>query len=706
MLNDQKIESIITQYFLQLTIGCDKVLCDQVECCSCPKFSHKGLSNTEYALKAVQLAICHPMNPRLCGVKSPYKLNDLIKRNVDLCNRTIFRMIRGQIFSEQLEMIRCLIYSVLTSENSFPFFLMDEGLTIKSIALDPSLIKEFVHYYHKNHSFFVSTVSQFHSMVVRLISTDPDTVYHVRGLLLVFLFDMFFHSSNFFESFLPFLNHILSLPPQSMNLFSQSLQQNQSLLKQAVTFVQSQLSMFIMTQKNVRRAHKDMATVLKTLSLLKQISGDSLSPYPSSLFSNTLLSNRLHFHYEFEKFGMQKFSYLSFPCALTLKFKHQVLRCAQENRQNAMAARSAIEEGILQGRALQIGFLYNILEIRRDRLMEDSIRKIPLMTPDNLSKKLMVVFQNEQGIDQGGVSREFFYLLINQIFSPDYGLFQLIHGNYYWFSFTPLENPISYVMLGTVISLAIYNNVILPIRFPLLLYKKILNKKIVLNDLNEIDSEFVKSIYQIMDMIDNGDDISEIGLVFSTTIDSFGKKIEIPLIKNGSSIPVTNSNIKQYIDAYIDFYSNIVVSIQYEAFMKGFMKISISQLFYIFSPDELDILVSGEEVLDWDALKKMAKYSDGYTESSPQVIWFWEIFKEMSQSEKKAFLRFATGSDKAPVGGLGEIVLVIQKINNPQMLPVSHTCFNTFSLPTYTKKTIMKQKILQAIEHSEGFGLV
>ena len=40
------------------------------------------------------------------------------------------------------------------------------------------------------------------------------------------------------------------------------------------------------------------------------------------------------------------------------------------------------------------------------------------------NSRLWIVFDGEQGLDYGGVAREFFYLLSNQMFNPYYGLFE------------------------------------------------------------------------------------------------------------------------------------------------------------------------------------------------------------------------------------------------------------------------------------------
>ncbi len=45
---------------------------------------------------------------------------------------------------------------------------------------------------------------------------------------------------------------------------------------------------------------------------------------------------------------------------------------------------------------------------------------------DYLKTKLWVKFEGERGIDYGGVSREWFFLLSHEMFNPGYGLFTIM----------------------------------------------------------------------------------------------------------------------------------------------------------------------------------------------------------------------------------------------------------------------------------------
>ena len=46
---------------------------------------------------------------------------------------------------------------------------------------------------------------------------------------------------------------------------------------------------------------------------------------------------------------------------------------------------------------------------------------VALENPQDFKKQLFVEFEGEQGIDEGGVSKEFFQLIVEELFNPDIG---------------------------------------------------------------------------------------------------------------------------------------------------------------------------------------------------------------------------------------------------------------------------------------------
>ncbi|CAF4030844.1 unnamed protein product, partial [Rotaria magnacalcarata] len=69
---------------------------------------------------------------------------------------------------------------------------------------------------------------------------------------------------------------------------------------------------------------------------------------------------------------------------------------------------------------------------------------------------------------------------------------------------------------------------------------------------------------------------------------------------------------------------------------------------------------------------------------------------------------FLTGSDRVPVFGWSQTLpMTIQRSHTDDVhLPVSHTCFNILDMPLYSSKEILKAKLLEAIQHNQGFNLV
>ena len=54
---------------------------------------------------------------------------------------------------------------------------------------------------------------------------------------------------------------------------------------------------------------------------------------------------------------------------------------------------------------------------------QESYRCIMKLRPKDLRKRLMVKFRGEEGLDYGGVAREWLHLLSQQMLNPYYGLF-------------------------------------------------------------------------------------------------------------------------------------------------------------------------------------------------------------------------------------------------------------------------------------------
>lgn len=55
-------------------------------------------------------------------------------------------------------------------------------------------------------------------------------------------------------------------------------------------------------------------------------------------------------------------------------------------------------------------------------MVQDALDEIARQRPRDLYKPLRVHFIGEDGIDAGGVKKEFFQLLVTELLCPDYGM--------------------------------------------------------------------------------------------------------------------------------------------------------------------------------------------------------------------------------------------------------------------------------------------
>ena len=114
---------------------------------------------------------------------------------------------------------------------------------------------------------------------------------------------------------------------------------------------------------------------------------------------------------------------------------------------------------------------------------------------------------------------------------------------------------------------------------------------------------------------------------------------------------------------------------QFEAFAAGFATLCGGPAIHLFSATELERLVCGSPTLDFHALRASARYEGGYSAASQAVVWLWEVVGELAPDEARRFLKFFTGSDRSPIGGLGALRAVVQRDGgaDSDKLPTSHT---------------------------------
>ncbi|XP_065205619.1 ubiquitin-protein ligase E3A isoform X2 [Planococcus citri] len=403
----------------------------------------------------------------------------------------------------------------------------------------------------------------------------------------------------------------------------------------------------------------------------------------------------------------QLFSFMTHPFILTPATK--TLGLFYDNRIRMYSERKIC---VLQAMAGHPPNPYLKLKIRRDHLIEDALMRLELScheSPQDFKKQLMVEFEGEQGMDEGGISKEFFQLIVEEIFNPDYGMFVFDSDTQTcWFNSTSFENESQYKLIGLVLGLAIYNSIILDVRFPMVVYKKLLGKKGIFSDLEDFNPVIYNSLKSLLDHQD--DDVEDVYMqTFRISFtDIFGNVVYHDLLPEGDKIPVSLYNKKHFVDLYADFLLNKSISKQFNAFRKGFRMVTDeSPMKYLFRPDEIEILICGSKNFDFNELQESTRYDGGYDSSTQIIKNFWEFAHSLSLENQRKLLQFTTGSDRIPVGGLGQLHMIIAR-NGPDSdrLPTAHTCFNVLLLPEYNTKEKLCDRLMKAINYSKGFGML
>lgn len=205
----------------------------------------------------------------------------------------------------------------------------------------------------------------------------------------------------------------------------------------------------------------------------------------------------------------------------------------------------------------------------------------------------------------------------------------------YWFNHYTFEPKIKYELIGIIFGLAIYNNIILDVKFPITVFRKLLGLKPTLEDMKECDPELYKNLKFLRETKDENlkDDLDS---DFTVVDDKFGEKIVINLKPNGDKIPVDIKNKDEYVDLYLDWYFNQSIKEVFNSFEKGFYRVFNRDLCKILSPEELELIICGTQTLDFNELKRVCKYEE-YTKDSETIKQFWEVLLEFNEEEKRNF---------------------------------------------------------------------
>jgi len=382
------------------------------------------------------------------------------------------------------------------------------------------------------------------------------------------------------------------------------------------------------------------------------------------------------------------------------------------------------------------------LRIDRNKILPSAIQVLSRCAGNKSSSILSIEYRNEEGVGLGP-TKEFFTLVSAEIQRRDLKLWLDNDPNNRDTYLTntgglfpaPILNKdqdhskqLTYFeFLGRFAAKALMDDKLLDIPFSMPFYKLILGEELDLDSLKIIypdigtvvcqlerfcrgrskistdstldPAEKIKKISQLETKL-LGCSIEDLGLAFAFA--------EGPLKENGENIDLTKENVEEYLNLIRSAFLVQGISLQMDAFKKGFNQFFPIVHLRIFSASELEILLCGacQDTVSWEEAEIIEGLSiqAGFSRTSRAITFLLKTMMGFNKQQRRCFLSWVTGTPRLPVGGFRS--KQFQKISVFRKLPPEHSiepdndlpsviaCFSKLNIPDYSTQEIMLDRIL------------
>ena len=259
---------------------------------------------------------------------------------------------------------------------------------------------------------------------------------------------------------------------------------------------------------------------------------------------------------------------------------------------------------------------------------------------------------------------------------------------------TVVENEQHYEFLGKLLAMGVRHSMAMNLNLPRAAWRAYTGRHARLSDLAEIDEELASNLHQLQ-IID--------GHATPQELTSCVERIRWRLGLSELPIEVTPDTKEAFFN-YALRKSLQMGQLGLEWFLRGVGRVLPSELFPLFTENELEDLFCGTSFVDVELLKKVTEY-EFCNPSQDHITWFWEVLEEFPQEKRREFISFCWARSRLPKSA--DAFPMPFKIEKPpgqgaiyNKLPKSQTCFFTLALPPYVSKEQLREKLLLAIENS------
>ncbi|CBJ29865.1 ubiquitin protein ligase [Ectocarpus siliculosus] len=339
------------------------------------------------------------------------------------------------------------------------------------------------------------------------------------------------------------------------------------------------------------------------------------------------------------------------------------------------------------------------LKIRRSNLLEDSMAAMESVRSESMRQRFRFEFLGEPGVDAGGVAREWFHLVSEGLFNPDFALFQYSSINQMCMQISANSGVANeqhlqhFHFVGRLLGKALFDGQLVQAHLVRPLYKHLLGWPIAFSDLEHVDHFTHESLIKMTEL----DDVEVCCLDFTVTEDRLGSMEVVDLKEGGADLDVTNDNIGEYVELVLKHRLLMRMRDQLTAFLVGFYDVIPEALLSVFDFQELELLMCGLPHIDLTDWQRNTDYTGEFERKAgnhkPCLL---------NAVRTPCTIGVSQGNDgnirRFTINGLPDL--------DSGLFPKSHTCFNRIDLPMYSNKKELEEYLTMAINmECTGFGI-
>jgi len=359
-----------------------------------------------------------------------------------------------------------------------------------------------------------------------------------------------------------------------------------------------------------------------------------------------------------------------------------------------------------------------VVEINRKNILEESYVAFN-KEQFNFARPLKIKFINENN-DVEGSYRDWYQNMFKDIMSPNKKLFLvnpyksiepfniLIYPKYPGMRMELYEFIGKFIIKSIVDMILIRNFIINKVHL-----KLITKNQITLEDIKYFNLDLYQRLKYVNDnKVLNNKQLESVRFIWNT-----GTNQEIELVQGGRNIFLNDQNKSIFINKVIYVEAIMPYEEQIKYIQKGLFSILGDGIQGVFTEEEMNFIISGQDDIDLRDLKENIIYKGEYNENHPVIKMFWEKLVTLNKNELIKFLQFSTGSSAVPIDGFGSLKDIrgrIQKFtiepfmnysaDNPDIYQFhaieSRKQYNTIILPKYKTKKELNDAINMIIANT------